>query len=424
LSDPPDDAGLEREVEALAAELVDAQDQLLALYELARTVRGHLEPRALLNALVESAVRLIRADGGFASLALRGQPPLLVLSAGLPVARVAVTDIVSQSSSTGRAVQQRTSGGGRALIVPIPLHSDAWAVLGLVRDSPAGFGAPEQKLATAIADQASGQIDGVLLHQEVLRQTRFQLEYELARYVQAGLVADVPTGVPGLDVHAESRPASEVGGDFFDFTLPEGGGMVGMLGDVAGKGIQAALLVGMTRAAMRTAARSDPEASPSAVLRGANTDLYRDLSRLGLFATVSIARFEPGGRRLTLGNAGHSPVIHVPAGGRPCLVKAQAPPLGVVVGWDGTDTELSFGPDDLLVVATDGFSEAVAPRTGELFGYDRLLDLASRSVGRPAADVAAAFFRANEDFEFGAANGPADDRSLLVLRGVSGAAGP
>src|SRR5437588_562277 len=188
---------VEKDLQAVTAELVDVQDQLLAMYNLASDLRGYLEPDALLKALVDEAVHLVGAADGFAAMAAYG----------------------------------------------------------------------------------GAQLEGVLLHQETLRRARVELEFELARSIQADLSPAVPTGHPGVDVHAVSRPAHDVGGDFFDFTWGDDGRLVSMLGDVAGKGIPAALLVAMTRAIIRTSSRAMQGSNPGGVLGRANAELYQDFSQ-------------------------------------------------------------------------------------------------------------------------------------------------
>ena len=95
---------------------------------------------------------------------------------------------------------------------------------------------------------------------------------------------------------------------------------------------------------------------------------------------------------------------------------SAAPPIGVLADWSDASRPLRLGRDDLLVAATDGFSEAEREDTGEMFGYDRLLDLTERSAGLSAAGVAGALFEATD--EFSGAGDTGDDRTALVLRGV------
>ncbi|TMC05067.1 MAG: serine/threonine-protein phosphatase [Chloroflexi bacterium] len=408
---PPD---RDDELDALTSELIEVQDQLLAIYELAQVMRGQLEPEPLLDALVGEAGKLVRAEGGFAALEPAAGVPLLVRSPGSPLDLPGEREL-ARAFGTGLApAVSALLDGRRVLMVPIPLRTRPSGVLGLVSPPGSGFDMPKQKLATALAALAGAQLEGVLLYQETLRRTRVELEFELARWVQAGLTPPPPACVPGLDVFAESRAALAVGGDFFDFHTRHDGRLVCVLGDVAGKGVPAALLVAMARASIRTASR-DPASDPAAVLGAANAELGEDFGRLGLFATVFIARVEPGAASLLVANAGHSPVVYRPAGGTARLVRAQAPPLGILPEWGDASRSLRLGRDDMLVAATDGFSEAEREGTGELFGYDRVLDLTERCAGLSAAEVAAAFFAATDEFSAGV---PGDDRTVLVLRGV------
>jgi len=411
-------ADLHEELEAVTAELIEVQDQLLAMYDVARVMRGHREPEPLLAALVAEAVRLVRADGAFAVLPRAGHDPLVVLSPGFPIEPATAARLVEELASEPEAVRQQVSAAGRALLVPVALLDRRSAILGMVRTAGTRFDLPEEKLAAAVAAHAGAQLESVLAHQEELSRTRLELEFELARSVQVGLMPPQPVGYRGLDVLAEARPASMVGGDFFDFVARDDGALFCVLGDVAGHGIPAAMLVAMTRAAVRSAARGGDDSSPSAVLQRANGELFHDFSQLGLFATLFVTRVDPHGGRLAMANAGHSPVIYRPAGGEAHMLRAQSPPLGVLEHWRGTDTELPLGPEDLLVAATDGFSEAEDASTGELFGYDRLIGLADLAAGRRSAEVAASFFDATNRFSAGMEAGAGDDRTVLVVRGV------
>jgi sigma-B regulation protein RsbU (phosphoserine phosphatase) len=332
------------------------------------------------------------------------------------VSEVTAFQLSDKLASQTELVEHDVPGMGSVLLVAIPMEGNARAALGLVRSREETFGAPARKLAAALAAHAGSQLENVLVYQDRLSQARIELEFSLARGVQAGLTPALPDGYPDLDLFAESRPASEVGGDFYDFAVREHQRLVCTLGDVAGKGVSAALLVGMTRSTIRVGARVHPWASPAAVLRRANSDLYADFSQLGYFATVFAARFDSIASRVTVANAGHSPVIYRPAGGPARMLYADGMPLGILPEWEGTDCELHLGPNDLLIAATDGFSEAMDGAGSQLFGLERLLALTDELADRDAAMVGAELFRATDVFS--GAGSVSDDRTLLVLRGV------
>src|SRR5438309_6053632 len=414
MSGPAPVEELERDLNAVTAELVDVQDPLVAVYNLAGALRGYLEQDPLLAALLGEAARLVGATGGFASLGDPDSQPVTL--PGLSLDASEVRRLVQLCGTGTEVMVQRVPSIGRLMLVPMPVHDRPSAVLGLVRASEASFTAPEQKLMAAIAAYGGAQLEGVLLHQESLLKARVELEFELARSIQADLSPALPAGYRGVDVYAESRAAHVIGGDFFDFGRRDEERLMCVLGDVAGKGVPAALLVAMTRSIIRASSRGLAGSVPRVVLQHANVDLYQDFSQLSRFATVFLASYDPTTRELLSANAGHSPVIHKAVGGRAELLYPGAVPLGVLPDWDGDEESVRLDPGDVLVVTTDGFNESEDPRTGEFFGCDRLLELVDQVAAQPAADIAAALFRANDEFAGGAEAD--DDRTVLVLRGT------
>ncbi len=130
------------------------------------------------------------------------------------------------------------------------------ACLGLWLGRPADKLSPDLKLARSIAEQGGAQLEIALLHQGLVAQARVQAELELARQVQLRLLPRRPPQAPGIELYAESRPALQVGGDFFDFYVnPMRGAsdapLVFAVGDVSGKGMSAALLMVMLRTTLR-----------------------------------------------------------------------------------------------------------------------------------------------------------------------------
>jgi sigma-B regulation protein RsbU (phosphoserine phosphatase) len=248
---------------------------------------------------------------------------------------------------------------------------------------------------------------------------------ELAQRVQLRLLPQEIPRIAGLDVHARSRPALQVGGDFYDF-ITDGRHFTFTVGDVSGKGMPAALLMAMTRTALRSKSRFMTKASPAAIMERANVDLYDDFTEVGMFATTFVGQYLAQERRMIYANAGHSPVMYCPAGGPVRLLEADGPALGVLPTSLCETQSLALGPGDLLIVATDGLNEANSP-DGELFGYDRLLGLVEALADRPAAEIATGLYAAVEQHGSGQSPEPGatfpaahqdDDQTLVVIKGV------
>jgi sigma-B regulation protein RsbU (phosphoserine phosphatase) len=255
-------------------------------------------------------------------------------------------------------------------------------------------------------------IESAVLHEQALRRERLQRDMELAATIQAGLMTGQPPRVSGLDLVGRFRPAAEVGGDFYDYRLRADGQLAFSVGDVSGKGLSAALVMEITRTVLRGA--SQVLDRPSAVLELANSDLYDDLSRVNTFVTAFAGYYDASSRLVRFASAGHSPVIYRPRGEAPRLLRAKSLPLGVLPDSPAADDVVRLAPGDLLVVGTDGFSEAT-DHAGGLFGNDRLLSLVHTLCAAPAAEIVDGLFAALTIFGDGRPQD--DDQTLLVAKG-------
>jgi sigma-B regulation protein RsbU (phosphoserine phosphatase) len=409
----------ESDLEAMTAELVDRQDELLTIYEILRSTRSQLDLQETLQILAREVARLLKATHGFAVLGAVSDGGTLAASPGAWIDDTDARALLARVQGSRRAFvatpEHRAVASAECLLVtPVEAQGEVIAALGVARDGP-HFSAPEVKLARVIAEQAGAQLEIALLHHERLAQARLQAEMRVAAQVQQDLLPRTWPRVAGLDLFASARPASVVGGDFYDVLALGAGRCFLTLGDVTGKGAPAALIMAMTRAALRSAVRATAEADPGSVLRYAIASLYDDFSDLGMFATTFIGRYDAASRSLHYVSAGHSPVIHRPVGGRPELLLPDEPALGMLDDATSPTRGVTLDAGALLVVATDGFNEARDP-DGELYGIDRLLDAVEAAHDRDAAAIGAALAADVQRFRRG--RPPDDDQTLLVLRGI------
>jgi sigma-B regulation protein RsbU (phosphoserine phosphatase) len=233
--------------------------------------------------------------------------------------------------------------------------------------------------------------------------------------LQRSLLPPHLPAVPGIDLAAVYRAGgegSEVGGDFYDvFDL--GGSRWGIaIGDVRGKGAEAASVTALLRYSIRTAAVSEDR--PSAVLRVVNEALLRtepgDDFCTALYATLDVGANTP---RLTLAIGGHPPPLLLRPGAGVTAVGAPGTLLGAVDEPALHDVELALSPGDTLLLYTDGVTESRTP--DGLFGMDRLADLLGRCAGLDAAAVAR---RVEEAVVDQPGHVAIDDVALLVVRAV------
>ncbi len=178
-----------------------------------------------------------------------------------------------------------------------------------------------------------------------------------------------------------SIPASEVGGDFYDFVTVDDRNLTLIIGDVAGKGIPAAMLTSVTRTMLRVEAMRGE--SPQAIINQANNVLHQDLSRSDSFVTVFVATIDTVKGTLNYASAGHIPgLLWRAEAGTTEQLRATALPLGIF-GYEGQAPHtIQLRPGDTLVLYTDGITEAQSPE-GELFGFNRLIHLIEAYAHEP-----------------------------------------
>ncbi|MBP5542354.1 MAG: SpoIIE family protein phosphatase [Bacteroidales bacterium] len=204
---------------------------------------------------------------------------------------------------------------------------------------------------------------------------RMEGELTVARDIQLGMLrTDFPTCL-----HALLEPAKEVGGDLYDFNWRPDGGLYFAVGDVSGKGAPAALMMAITRAALRFVAGLGLSLG-EAVGRVNNSVV--DANSGGMFVTLFVGRLDPKTGLLRYCNGGHNPILVVPPDGEPYLLKAKANlALGVFADFQYEAEEMQLKPGTRLVLYTDGVTEAERDDHAQ-YGEERLLAWASTALVR------------------------------------------
>ncbi|MCU1496225.1 MAG: putative sensor protein [Acidimicrobiales bacterium] len=240
-----------------------------------------------------------------------------------------------------------------------------------------------------------------------------QMEALLAA-LQAALLPPTLPKISGLGLAARYRVAEadiEIGGDFYDVIEMGGGAWAVVVGDVCGRGPDAAALTGLMRHSVRTAVVR--ETLPSRVL-GQTNDAVLDQIDDARFCTAAFLRLEPGEPgepvQVLASCAGHPRPVLLRAGGRTELVDCAGLLLGVVPSPSLVDVAVTLEPGDSLILYTDGVTEA--RRGKELFGDDRLLAAARSVAGLDAEGIAAGLDAAVSDYQDDAN----DDVAIVVVQ--------
>jgi serine phosphatase RsbU (regulator of sigma subunit)/integral membrane sensor domain MASE1/anti-sigma regulatory factor (Ser/Thr protein kinase) len=245
------------------------------------------------------------------------------------------------------------------------------------------------------------------------RRTEDTVEY-IAGTLQESLVPSRLPQIPGIETAIDFRPAGErhlVGGDFYDVFEADDGSWAVTVGDVVGKGAEAAAVTGLARYTLRAAAVH--EQSPSGILRLLNHAILRQRP-VGEFCTVAFARIEPGPTgavRVTAASGGHPLPLVRRADGAVETIGEHGSLLGVIEQPDVHDHSVELAAGDALVLYTDGLTDARAPE--HTVSRAELETILSSSPAPSAAAIAEGI---SDAVLAGAESEPRDDIALLVLR--------
>jgi len=243
-----------------------------------------------------------------------------------------------------------------------------------------------------------------------LQRSRYEEIIQNARRIQGSILPKRTPRYADYDIAGESRPAEEVGGDFYDYipVTPEMFDLV--IADASGHGLPAALQVRDVYMGLRMGLTRDFKVSRTVERLNAIINRSKLASK---FVSLFVGELETSGNILYV-NAGHPPPFILHANGRTEYLREGGAVLGPFPDAAYLRGFAQLGPGDLLVLYTDGITECHHHRTGEEFGLVRLQTLIRRHAALPAAEITQAVFHAVASYA-GSSN-PVDDQTLVVVR--------
>jgi serine phosphatase RsbU (regulator of sigma subunit) len=351
----------------------------------------------------ELVVRAVRGDEFRISRAVRDQ--VINEKKSLMVLDTSQDDMLKASMTI---VQQRVRS-----LMAVPLQT-ADRVTGLIYvDMPdiiRPFTHEDLTLLTVLANTAAIRIEHARLVEVEHAERIMAKELEQAADIQRRLLPHEPPEVPSLDIAGSSVPCRSVGGDYFDYVWLPGGRLAVMVGDVAGKGMAAALLMSSLQARVQILAEED---EPLAKLI---TRLNRSVASAcpdNRFITFFIAVFDPATGEFEYVNAGHNPPYVVRASGEVEALTEGGPIMGILrnIIYKEARAQLNFG--DVLAIFSDGITEAHTLAEDE-YGEDRLQQELVKYRNEDAASMVTALHRSVLEFVGDAP--AADDMTLLIVK--------
>jgi sigma-B regulation protein RsbU (phosphoserine phosphatase) len=383
------------------------------LAEMTRDFAGSLDLDETLRRALDSIARHVGAEAGSLWMLEPGGSELLCV-ASVGASPITGVRLATSEGILGRCVREKCgqrvldvrgdphfstkidaqSGFATRSILCAPMAFSE-RVLGAIelinkRSGDGCFATEDAQLLEVLASSAALAVANAQLARAQVEHERVRRELELAAEIQQGLLP-APRPAP-FPVQAVNLPARAVSGDFFDFFELANGEIAFCLGDVSGKGVNAALLGARTASLYRCLARE--AAGPGALLARLDAELAESVKR-GMFVTLAAGSYDPRRGRVRLANAGHEPpLLRAPEGGFAAF-PAEAPPLGVLGDAEFPETliELAGG---VLYVFSDGLTEACAADGKPLGpeGVERLLERFATKPLRERIDEVAAMLGA------------------------------
>ncbi len=295
----------------------------------------------------------------------------------------------------------------------VPLQTDE-RVMGLLYvDTPVrnpSFSSDDLDLLTVMANIAAIQIERVRLAEVEEAERLLEAELLQAAEIQQRVLPATPPSMEGYEFAGYNAACRMVGGDCFDFFRRPDGQLKVLIADVAGKGMPAALLVMSLQAKVQ--AMGESEDSPATVLSRLNRGMVAS-SPGNRFATVFLGSLAPATGEFAYANAGHNPPLWLRGNGEITLLSDGGPILGILPAASYRDYWLELNPGDVLLMYSDGVTEA-SNAEGEEFGVERLQDVLKQHGGSSAETLLVAVREAVENWV--ADTPPEDDATVVVVR--------
>ncbi len=304
-----------------------------------------------------------------------------------------VRGILDQSSDKTKNLSEHLSslkGTRYRSLMAFPLHvkGEKIGTLALLKELPEGFNKEMTQIVSAFANQAGISIENFRLLKEAIQNERYKEELKIAKTVQKSLLPQKLEGDVDFDISAFSESADEVGGDYYD-TLRISDHEVGLIiADVSGKGTTAAFHMSQMKGIFHSLSQQALE--PKEFMLRANQALRYCLER-GSFISATYFVVDTKEKKILYSRAGHCPVlIYREAEKKATFLSDKGAALGMVKGKDYCDfiesNMMAYNPGDVMVLYTDGITEAKNPK-GDEFGLDRLKETIESVVIRSPKEI-------------------------------------
>ncbi|MCP4404417.1 MAG: SpoIIE family protein phosphatase [bacterium] len=414
----------EYELESLTEELIERYNEVNLIYDITEELGAVFDPKTVCDVILKKAVRVIGVDKASVMLHHEADDRLYVSASygiDLPadeLNRISITPGDGVSGSVFSSGEHMLIENIEHRFLPEILHTDSLntssnsdmqpargykkqsflsvpmvcapeqaekKVMGVInmteKQSSDMFTSGDLQLVKTIASQAAMSLYNIRLIEEVKDAERVKREMEIAQQIQMGLLPTKPPLLPGIELAGRCLPATQVGGDYYDFFLSPDNKLGLVIADVSGHNVGAALMMAAARSTLRSEVLT--ERSPAKILGNTNFVLYDDLTLAELFITMFYAEYDVNTRSLRYSNGGHNHPIVLREGGSSFL-DAEGMLIGLLESVDFEEKTIALQDDDFVIFYTDGVVEAVN-EAGEMFKLYRFCEVLESNWQRSSA---------------------------------------
>ena len=408
--------------------------KLEQLIEAAKSLNSTLDLNELLDMLVDFALRITDGDRGTVYIideatqemwtrVAKGLDGLSRVTIRMPIGK----GIAGYVAATGDTINipdayfdprfnpdyDRQTGYRTASILCLPIRVKSGKIIGvfqLLNKHTGVFTEDDARIMSAFSVHAAIALENARLYEQEREKIRIERDLLAAREVQMGLLPAHMPAIPGYEFAATAMPAREVAGDLYDFIRLDPAHIGISIGDVSGKGLPAALLMAHIQASVRDVAHEASDAGSCLTMLNQRLVVSTAPEK---FVTLVYGILDSRDHTFRYCNAGHNPPYLVSASGELRQLEAGGTILGIVDGMEYTEQSMVFAPGDMLVLYTDGISEAMNVRK-ELLGDERLQEICIGQQAMPASAVRDTILDAVMKHQAGEL--AADDMTVLVIR--------
>ncbi|MCX7637423.1 MAG: SpoIIE family protein phosphatase [Cyclobacteriaceae bacterium] len=401
-------------------------EEVMNFRRISQSIQTEQSEESVYRILLETSVSTVNADAAWLEMKTNN-PGVNIYTYGIKEEEARqlssrlhnkeVKGIFDQSADKTHNLSRYLKGSKfRSVIAaPVKVKDEHAGTLVLLKELADGFNREMKQIAATFANQAGISIENFRLMEEAFQNERYKEELKIARRVQKSLLPRQLEQDTCFEAAAFSESADEVGGDYYDTLRLTDEKVAVIIADVSGKGTTAAFHMSQMKGVFHSLA--DSSISPEYFMRRANRALAYCLDR-GSFISAAYFIIHTRNRMVYYARAGHCPVLYYRAADRKATyLNDEGAALGMVrhAGYDQLikQNEFSFEPGDLLILYTDGITEA-RNSAGEEFGFDRLSEQINQLYHLPADAIVQSVIE--NLYAFTGTKNINDDYTLLVIR--------